>query len=346
VAAPQALPLQSESAQSTLPSQSSSTPSEQLVSVAPVGVQIAWQTPPVQRCPPPQAGLPPHLQMPELHESLLPVQSPFTQQLALGMHVVPQTFCPETQVQAPTLQICVPGQAEPLPHLQVLVAVSQVSVLPVQSELEQQLATGMHPVPQGFWPAGQTQVPPVQTGLGPGPVQAGMVPHRQVWVAASQVSVRPVHSVLAQQPATGMHRAPQTFWPVGHLQAAPLQLCGPVHAGAAPHRQEPAVQVSPAAAQSAAVQQLAVGTQPAPHAFWPVGQTHTPLWQVLPVPQAVPSPATACAQPVEGSQLSTVHGSVSAQSTAVPPAQLPAPSHFLPVKQRSSLQPVPEDLGA
>ena len=225
-------------------------------------------------------------------------------------------------------------------------AVSQVSVLPVQSEFEQQLETGMQPVPQAFSPAPQTQVPPVQTGLEPGPVHAGMVPHRQAWVAASQVSVLPVHSLLAQHWATGMQPAPQTFWPLGHLQEPLLQVCAPGQENDPPHLQVPAAQVSPMLPQSAAVQQLAVGTQPAPHAFWPVGQTHTPLWQLLPPPQAVPSPATACAQPVEGSQLSTVHGSVSAQSTAVPPAQLPAPSHFLPVKQRSSLQEVPEDLGA
>lgn len=52
-------------------------------------------------------------------------------------------------------------------------------------------------------------------------------------------------------------------------------------AGEAPHLQTPAVQESVLEGQSAAVQQLATGMHPAPQAFWPAGQTHAPLVQVL-----------------------------------------------------------------
>ena len=74
---------------------------------------------------------------------------------------------------------------------------------------------------------------------------------------------------------------------------------------------------------------------------------HVPFWQVsavqrLPVSHGVLLTTLVCTQPVVGSQVSTVHGLSSSQSTGSPPAHTPAAVHISPVVQAfSSLQGLP-----
>jgi hypothetical protein len=82
---------------------------------------------------------------------LPPLQSVLLQQLVDAMQVVPHSFWPDGQAQAPPAA----GQVWP----------------PTQSVLLQQLVDAMQVVPHSFWPDGQAQAPPATAQIWP-PLQS------------------------------------------------------------------------------------------------------------------------------------------------------------------------------
>ncbi len=242
-----------------------------------------WHAPATQVLPLVHAGPLPHLQAPEVQVSVVPVQSPFAQQLAAGMHTPRHSRSPALQLQAPLEQAFPAGHGPLVPHLQAPAV--QVSVVPVQSALVQQSALGMQPAPQAFCPAGHWQTPATQVFP---PRQSAAVP--QVHVPAVQVSLVPVQSAFPQQLAAGMQVPAQSFCPAGHWHAPVTQVLPPVQAEAVPQAHVPAVHRSVVPVHSPLAQQFAAGMQPVPHARWPAGHWQAPATQTLPLLQAASVP--------------------------------------------------------
>jgi hypothetical protein len=201
-----------------------------------------------------QAGAPLQVQVPPVQVSVVPLQ--VVQQVVVETQPLPQSFCPELQLQLPLLHTLSAPQGEaprvPQTHpppvqvslstlqgfpaaLQVQVPPAQVSVGPVQALQQVELLTQV-PLPQSFWPLGQTHRPPVQVLP---PVHA-MAP-LQVQVPPVQVSVVPVQALQQVELLTQVP-VPQSFLPAGQTHVLPVQVLPPVQGAALPQAQLPAAE--------------------------------------------------------------------------------------------------------
>jgi hypothetical protein len=134
----------------------------------------------------------------------------------------------------------------------------------VQSALVQQLATGMHVLPQSLSPAGQAQPDPVHCSPpvhGDPPLQVHPPPVHVLVVVPEQ-------SALVQQAPDAMHTPSHSFCPEGHAHPAAVHTWPPAQAIEPLQVQTPPLHVFVVAAvQSLLVQQLAEGMHEVPQSL-------------------------------------------------------------------------------
>jgi hypothetical protein len=150
---------------------------------------------------------PPPLQVPgeTWHLSGGLVQSALVQQLAVGMHVPPQSWSPAGHAQPDPLHCCPPVHADAPLHVHPP-AVHVLVVVPAQSPFVQHALAPMHAPSHSLCPEGHAQ--PATEHTCP-PAQA--IEPLQVHVPPLQVFVVVVvQSPLVQQLAERMHEVPQS----------------------------------------------------------------------------------------------------------------------------------------
>jgi hypothetical protein len=233
----QALCMQSGSRQSTSPSQSLSTPSPQVASVASVGVheQLAVVPVPMHVEVPVQAGCVPHRQAPPVHRlafvALHAVQvAPPVPQLAVdgeATQVLPlqqPAHVAGSHTQVPAWHFCPAPQAAVAPHAQVPVA------LQLSERVVLQAVHAAAFVPQAERAGGEVQVVPEQQPLAQLVTSHTQLPPMQCWPAAQAAFAPHLQAPPAHESArTGSHAlhcapvAPHWVAVVAVTQVEPLQ---------------------------------------------------------------------------------------------------------------------------
>jgi hypothetical protein len=308
----QALCRQSGSAQSTNPSQSSSTPSPQVVSVAPVGVheQVALAPLPVQVELPTHAAWVPHRQAPPVHRlALVALQAvqvapavPQAAVVGVATQVLPLQQPAQvvgSQTQVPAWHFC------PVPHFAAPPQVHTPAALQPSAWVALQAEHAAAPVPQLAVVGGVVQVVPEQQPVLQLVESHTHEPDTQCWPAA--------------------HTAP-----LPHLQAPPAQVSA--RTGSHALHWAPAV---PHCAAVVAVTQLEPLQQPLGQ-LAAVQPAHTWLVQVCPLHDAQvvpPMPHWVLLVPVWQVLFASQHppAQLVASHTHAPPTQRCPAAHAAPV---------------